>query len=51
MSYKFMRRNVFAAQDKAKPDKTEAKHSKYTSLKLGGGQAYGRSSDYAAVAA
>jgi hypothetical protein len=38
-SYKIMRMNMFVVQDKVKPDR------KYKRLKLGGGQAYERSSD------
>jgi hypothetical protein len=38
-SYKIMRMNMFAAQDKAKPD------IETMTLKLGGGQAYDCSSD------
>jgi hypothetical protein len=33
------------------PGQGEARHRKYKRLKLGGGQAYDRSSDYAAVIA
>jgi hypothetical protein len=40
-----MRMNIFAVQEKAKPDR------KYKRLKLGGDQAYDRSSDEAAVVA
>jgi hypothetical protein len=40
-----MRITMFATQDKTEPDRT------YKRLKLGGGQAYDRSSDYAAVVA
>jgi hypothetical protein len=40
-----MRMNMFIVEDKVKPDR------KCKRLKLGGGQAYSRSSDYAAIVA
>jgi hypothetical protein len=40
-----MRKNMFAVLDKPKPD------IEYKRLELGGGQAYDRSSDYAASVA